>query len=429
MDNSFRRAVATDTKRSSGGRGSRRAFYESYRFPKDTSASVVFRKGQFEDPEDPGKAVPYYKYAKHIRKVQPPGAKMRIYDCVCAKGLDKYSQAPCFGCDQAKSGDKSISDAIFTAALQIVHLALYHRHPIFDENGNVRVRSDTNEPIMVDDECAFPNCNFCRVLSGQQPVLQPGQSFPNYPPNSILTFYGRRRFIEAGKRPLSAFLGWDKLIGERCGTCKAKVRPVALTCANCGQIHCDLNQQPQFIPELDKVTAQQYGCGGCGQQVYLNTQVVCDACASAGRQMQTFGLFDVVVSGARVGEGTNTTLQFGGSMTFEEFEQQIPAQYLQGKALRQIIEELSEPYNFAELLAPATPDVQMKLLGYDAGPQQPRQMAMGFYGATQSASAQPAQPFGPYPQQGAAPVQHQQGGFPQPGPAPFLPGAKPNFGK
>src|SRR5690606_32514166 len=139
--------------------------------------------------------------------------------------------------------------------------------------------------------------------------------------------------------------------------------------------------------------------------------------------------------------------------TIEDFEQtlhpSIRALY-QGKTLRQRIEELSKPYDFAELNKPKDLAAQAKRLEIQVQPQQgwPQQ------------GGPPAQPgcYGQQPQgypQGAPQQQGWPGGYPQaptqqpqfpgqpmqqpqytqyptqpsgPGPAPFVPPTKPNFG-
>jgi hypothetical protein len=446
-DNSFRRNVVTEPKHSSG-KSNKKAYFEKINIPKGTSIPIIVIAGQHPDPERGGQPIQYYKFLKHVRKTTSQSGKMMIRDIVCSRGWDKHNPQPCRGCQRAQGGDKSLSEGKVTNAFTVVHLGLYHKHPLIGDDGKYKVRSDNGEVIMVDDEHDDANCNYCRILSGQQPVVQQGESFPMYNPQHIQTFLGRRRFVEAGHNHLQALMGWDKAIQEWCGTCRSKLTPAALTCSHCNAVLMDLAANPMNQQQLDEVSKNQYPCTACGQRVFLNLNSTCHACTQAGRQMQVNGLFDVVCYCEKTGEGTASTLQRNQHFTVEEFEASMPPQIkalLGGKSLREYIKGLSEQYKFEELLAPLSLEEQDERLGYtQQGGQQgfqqpgmPQQPQQGFYGPP--GMQQPQQPqmpaappaYGAYPQpqypqpQMGQPQQPQQG---MPGPAPFAVPPKPNFG-
>ena len=466
MDNSFRRAVITEVKHGSG-KGGGRAFYEKYYIEKGNPNPIILVAGQHPDMERGGMVIPYYKFKKHTRKL--PDGKIR--SCNCSAGWNPHQPQPCSGCNHHEQQDKSISEGKVTSAFTMVHLGLYHRHPLVGKDGKVVISEKTGEVVMIDDACTHPDCNFCRIAMGQQPVIKTGESFPMYDVKNLSYVFGKRRWLETGSNHLNHLLGWDKSIREWCGICRSKLRPASLHCSLCKTGLLDLSANPLSQQQLDDMLKTQYPCTACGKHTYLDLNVVCDTCQGAGRQSLINGVFDVVVYAEKTGEGTGSTLNRSQHFTIEEFEQTLPPNIrglFQGKSLRQLIQELGQPYDFDKLLVPLDYAGQEEALGYaekGQGGKQQQQQNVGFYGqGQQMQGGMPQQPpyggqqmgmappaFAAYPQQGQTnfpqPQQPQypqqpQPGLPQPsfaqpqpaqqpgqpGPLPYMVPPKPNFG-
>lgn len=466
----FRRNTKTETKKT-GGKGFRGNWRERFRLPKNQPAAFVLQTSEFIDPNPApeqieigpdGKPMPvkveYFKFRRHKRKLMGPGGE-RYLEETCSRGWDSHNPQPCVGCYAMDSGatkDKSVglSDMV---AIGLIHLAYYHRHPLIDPKKGLIMKKDNSGPFYTESECTGKACNFCRILQGQQPILQPKEWFPQYDPATIQTVYGGRRYMELGKGHLADLGEWDKQIGMRCGgvayvkdpqgnyvrdqtgnaipkgRCNNFLTIDSYNCSQCGNVLIDAATDPRPPQALEEVALQKYPCHHCQRQVQLKEIDSCDSCGAAVVQ----GIFDGVLWGVRQGEGTQSHLVLAQFDSFADFEANLPqhTRDILGKPLKDRIEELNQPYNFEELFKPKSLQEQSQRLelplppGYGAAPQQsyPQGGQPQGYGAPQQ------QFYGAQPQQQApsAPAYQPYGTLPQgpnPGPAPFVPPPKPNFG-
>lgn len=468
----FRRNTKSEQKKG-GGKGLRGNWREQFRIPKNQPTPFVLIRGEYTDPNpdmasaeiDPatGQQIPsvlaYYKWLKHrLKGINPHTGKQKFIDEPCSRGWDKHQPKPCAGCAAMDAGDKRITLGE-SYSMGLVHLKVYHRHPLFDPKKGPIMKNDKSGPVMVDSECMEKQCNFCRLLAGQAPVLQQNEFWPNYDRTTIQNIFGSRRYLELGSGHLGDIGSWDSQIGSKCGgtawvkdqqgqyvrdaqgnaipkgRCNTFLNVDSYNCPTCGNVLIDADADPRSLQELEELASQKYPCHHCQRPVFMKEVNSCDSCGAA----VVNGIFDMVLWGTRQGEDTQSHLVLPQFDNIEEFEQSLHPQVralFQGKTLRQRIEELAKPYEFSELYKPKSLEEQAKRLEIQAANPYGNNQAGGWSppGQPMPGYGQPMMQGGmggvtpQYPQ--AQPAQPQYQTYPQgPGPAPFVPPAQPNFSK
>jgi hypothetical protein len=492
----FRRSAATETKRKGGGKGFRGNWRDKLYLEQDNPTPFLFQNQQYADPQPDqslvefgpdgqpvARMLEYFKFRKHRRKVLGYGGKERFLDDPCSAGWNPHNQAPCVGCYMQDQGDPSFGKKASDAyAAGIIHLVPYHRIPLIDPNKGAIMKIDNSGPVLTDVECEGKNCNYCRVLQGQNPVLQQGEFWGNTRREEIQTVFGSRRYLEFGRNHLEDLQNWDKGMGDRCsgpafardmqgnfirdaqgnaiptiGKCGTNLSIDGYACPHCNTVLIDVSVDTRELKELERIAmTEKYPCHKCGRPVLLQELTSCDVCNGNVATISTLFGSDTVLLGMKQGEQKNSHLVLKDYYTLSEFEARldpaIRALYA-GKTLKQRIEELDQPFDFDELYKAKpladqckryqlTPGANgMPILqgqgappAYGSQPQpgyQQQPPAPGFYGQP-PAAPQPGypQPGPQYPQGQTAPPAYQP--YPQahgPGPAPFQAPAKPNFGQ
>lgn len=464
----FRRSTKAE-KKAGSGKGQRGNWRESFRLPKAAATPICLIAGDYVDPDpspdlveidvQTGQPLPvklkYFKWLRHrVKAINKSSGGARFLDEPCARGWDKHNPQLCAGCFAMESGDKRVT--LNTAfSIGLVHLALYHRHPVWDFKNNTWVTFKDNTLVMQDTECYGKTCNFCRYLSGQPLTLRPGDSWPQYDPQTMSLVFGSRRYLELGTGHLGDLGEWDKQVSSQCGgiayvrnpdgslmlnqagqhivkgRCGAFLSVDGYACPSCNNMIINAEADPRPLPELDELVQKKYPCHHCGRPVFLREVNSCDACGNA----TVNNVFDGVIFGQRQGEDTQSHMVMVGFQTIEDYESTLPQEIRNlyaGKSLRNRIEELSKPYNFEDLYKAKAPDAMAKRLeialppgfgGAPVYPTQPGQVQQPQYGqAPQYPTA------APQPQYAQAPAFTPYATPTGPGPAPFVPPAKPNFG-
>ena len=380
----IRRSISVESKQKTSKGGGKGSWRDEFRIPNDSKTSdpsiFIFMKGEYEDPSAPqslvevdpatGKAKPvtnlYFRGKRHKKTIFANGRK-QYPEIVCSKGSDPYNPQPCAGCAAKESGDNTAGASDFYA-FGIYHLAFYHGHPIVQRDGSLMLR-DNGEPVVGYDECIGRDCNYCRVMQNKPTI---GQGFPNFPPNSITTVYGRRRYIKVGRGHLENVSTWEKGVGSICGTCRSSLQLDGFVCPNCDSVLIDMENDPRSKDEIvELVSNHKVMCSKCNVQVWVEEATYCPSCAQEGKEWVTNHLTDVIIFASKSGEGTNSTLAMKQFMSIEDFERHpqnkniIP--FLGGKPLRQYISENATPYNFSETFAPIPYEEQAKRLGLQPG--------------------------------------------------------------
>lgn len=462
---SFRRSAMSNSqqKKSGGGGGN---WKDAFRIPKEEATPFVLVNSEYVDENPPpdsilkgpnGEILPvknaFYKYRAHTRKLSMNGYD-KFITVACTQGNDPHNPKPCAACMAQEMGDKSISTSdkfVFT----IVHLVPYHKHPQIDyQTGGYKTNKE-GQPYYTYSECEGRTCNFCRVMSGQQPIRRKEDkyNFPNYNPADITTEFGHRRYIEIGKGHLSNLEGWDASITNQCSAhitdgngnliarCGNQLTSESWNCPNCGNVIIDMSSDPRSDAEIASAVSRPYPCLTCQKSVLLEEQTSCDSCSQAGRTMSQLGLFDVVVWGKKHGEQMKSQLTLHKFQTIEEFQRTLPSHItplLQGRSVFDVIKDHSKPFDFEKFLGPLSLEEQSKRLQLNMQNMNQPQSA---YGAPQQFQNQQFLPEGqvavPPPPIGGmvmnppyAPYPPQQ--TPQhnvPGPQGFHTPMKPNFGK
>jgi hypothetical protein len=410
----FRRSVRADTKRS-GGRGGKGNFYEKWRPSTEQPSAFLLINAEYTDPApsqeelvvDPatGRAQEvrkaYFKVRKH-KRAKPPGAGGRRYpESVCSAGWNPHAPQPCAGCTAMDSGDRSIGLSDF-AVFGVVHLAVYHKHPLVDRRSggyvvkqNQQQGPQQNPLLLVDDECTGRTCNYCRILQNQ-PIIQDPQArepFPQYRPQDIQTFFGKRRYMELGKNHLQNLGAWDATVASICGNDGMQLITDGFKCPSCGTLLIDMSQDTRTDAQIQDAVSKPYPCMRCQKPVLLEEVVACEVCEQQNRQPKQFQLTDRVLWGQRQGESTASQLVLMRHESIQEFFQRVPQQYLGGKTVEQFLTDLAKPYEFEKLYAPKSLAEQAKELEIQT------QVGPG-----------PQQGYGGYPQQGYPPQGYQQPG-------------------
>lgn len=453
----FRRNIVQDTRQKPrrGGSGGKGSWYDKYRLPVNVPTAIAIVAGQYLDPKPApneievdaatGQPKPVYKAYKkvknHRRKLIENGREWYA-DEACSAGWDAHAPQPCAGCTAMELGDKSVTlqeKFVWT----IVHFAQYHGHPFPDrQNPNTFARKQDGSGYMLTyDECKGNACNFCRVLRNQQPVqVQGEQPFPNYPQGSITTIFGRRRYLELGKGHLENLDAWDDRVQSKCGnkvnarTCGMLLEKEGFACPHCHEFLIDLKGEGE-VRTYEQAVSQvmdPYPCHNCQKNVLAYEVRVCPACQD---DTKTNTLWSTLLVARRTGEGKNSVLTLDDPYSFEDYEPAVRQYLPQGKTLRQVFEEVGQPYDFEEMLKPRSWDDQCRRLKLNLpSPGQPQQYGQQQYGAPQQFAQPPQQPaYAPYPSAPQPGFAQPQPGFGQPqsgpGPAPFQPPGRPNFSR
>lgn len=481
--NQFRRTAAQETKQKSG-KGGKGSYYDKLAIPKGSPTPIIILRGNYEDTHpaqelvefDPATGRPkpvindFFKFKKHTRKLLN-GGKEEYRDEPCSAGIDPHNPQPCAGCSAMDRGDKSVG-VKDVYAFSILHMHPYHSHPLLDRNTRqIVMKNDNSGPVIVYSECEGRTCNFCRVSRNEQPIIQQGEQWPGFQANQIGTTFGRRRYLEFGKSHLSNLDGFENSISSICHNpqCGNQLSCDGFACPTCNTLVIDMSTDPRSDKDINEAVIRPYPCLRCQRNVLLREVVSCEFCEAAGRQFQQLSLFDNVLFLFRQGEGTKSTVMMQRNQPIDQFGQQLTQMgwLRDGKTIRQLIEEIGKPYDFAELFKPRSLEDQAKRLSLQVPQQQSAYGAFGqpqqpMYGAPPQGYPQqpgfapqpqqggyppPPQGFAPQPQQQApqgflpppgAPQPQQQAYAPYPapqpqpsnnvGPAPFQPATRPNFG-
>lgn len=396
MTSAFRRSVAADTKRK-GGKGNG-AWFDKYKISQDKPDAIVLFRGQYVDHNPPAELLeidattgrprpvinPYWKGKMHTRKTQKNGREFFAQE-PCSLGSEPHNPQPCVGCYAQDSGDKSVSMRdVF--AIGIAHLAYYHGHPLLDrEKGGIRMKQD-NTPIIGYTECEGRTCNFCQIIGGRLPFPPKGdeEPWPGFAANQLTTVFGRKKYIEIGKNHLADIMGFDQIIMSQCAACKQQLVTDGFSCPTCNSLVIDMDNDPRSDEQIADEVGRPYPCMRCQRPALLKEVVSCDFCANAGRQGVQLSVFDVVLQVIRQGEQTNSHLVRSDHKTIEEYAQGVDSRVLEGKTLRQHIDELmKEPYQFDDIYKPRSLPDQAKRLelpippGFGAPTGQAPYMAYG----------------------------------------------------
>lgn len=448
----FRRSVKAETKKT--GKGFKGGFFEKWRFHKDIASPILVLNGNFLDPSpdqdsvqiDPTTRRPvevhnaFFKYPKHTRKMSKNG-KDFFADEICSAGIDPHNPRPCVGCHHMDTGDKTLKlSDVFT--FTIVHLHPYHGHPVLDDSGKIRMRSDGKGHIINFTECAGQRqCNYCRTLNGQPLMQTDGEQWPGWTADQLTTVFGQRRYIELGKNHLADIGAWDSTVGAVCGVDGSPFVTDSFQCPWCRSVLIDMAQDPRTDEQIAEAVSKLYPCMHCNQPVLPVEVSSCDICRANGRQHIQNSIFDVVLWGMRSGEGTNSHLVLQRSETIEQFANSVHPGYLGGKTFREYIKELAKPHEFDKMFEPKSLADQAKRLelsipafnGAQAGSygqqnQQPPNPGVqgppaGAQGYGQAAPPPGAQQGQQQPPPGQAPAP----GTPAPGAPAFIPPGRQNF--
>jgi hypothetical protein len=436
----FRRQVRADTQRKGGKGGSKGAWYERFRLSGNATPFMLVR-AEYTDrnpaPEEievdqaTGRPVevkkPYYKSRHHTVKGFNAGRETFATE-VCSAGHDAHNPQPCVGCYAMDSGNKSctVKDV---HSFGLVHLIPYHRHPLIDrQTGGIKMKGDGTGPVMIDDECTGRTCNYCRVIAGQPPIVQPGvPAWPNFRPQDLQTVFGKRRYIEVGKNHLQDLMGWDSTVSSICANDGSQLITDGYKCPHCNSMVIDMSSDPRTDDQINDAVSRPYPCLQCRTQVFLTEVVSCDVCAAAQppRAPAQVGIFDMVLWGKKEGENTNSHLVLQRHETLAQFEQVVMrgnANLFQGKTLAQTITDLAKPYNFDEVYTPKDLRGQSERLGLPIPPS----VGGPSYGSPSGPQVQsPMAPNATAPAGYSQPMQPAAPAAPQP-PA-FQPPARGNF--
>lgn len=378
----------------------------------------------------------FYRVKKHTCRTTRNN-KPYFPDDVCAAGWDKHNPQHCEGCIAQDGGDKRIKTSdVF--AYGFVHLVPYHTHPLYNYRDRQFVmKNDGSGPFMTESECGGRTCNFCRIATGQPPIVQAGETWPGYDPRSIATKFGGRRYFEFGKNHLGNLGNWADLIAAKCANidpqygrpCRTPLRPVGFDCPTCGNVVIDIATDTRNDEQLSEAVSRPYPCNTCRANKWLKQALVCDRCEQRDMDPSQFPLIGTVLHGARRGESTASTLVLDDFETLEEFHARIFPQFgqiLGGKTVRQVVEEIGVPYDFDSLYTPRSPEEMIKRLDIGGGRPQQQYPQQGGYQQPQYPPPVQSYPAQQAPFQPVAPgqaVQQPQQGQPPP---PFTPG-RPNY--
>jgi hypothetical protein len=406
----FRRGATHDANRKSprSGGGNRKFLFERYTM-SERSIYMLFVRGKFIDPDPPEELIeldangqrlsvelPHYKFRQHTHSMK---AKKRWLKATCSAGWNGHNQLPCVGCSAMDMGSRAVNLAD-KYAFTFLHLGFQHGHPWLDKETHQIKTKDDGSPIILHDECLWNigsgsrDCNFCRVLTGQAPIIDENHSqnpWDNWRGDQLSTVFGRRRFLELGKNGLQDLITWDATIGSKCGNMLGftdpQGQPVQMPCGQalltdgyacpyCEAVVIDLGPggDQRSLEQIRQAVLYRYPCHNCRRSGLLNELVSCPRCGP----VEPRTIFDVVVKAKKVGEDTNTHLILEEFYSLEEFESVImPREFgiqgsqtwFHGKTFREWLAEAAKPYEFEKIYEAQSLQEQAKVLQLPMPPQ------------------------------------------------------------
>lgn len=384
----FRRSLKAETKKM-GGKGGKGAWRERWRLPTSGPTPMIFIEAEYTDPNPPAEQVEtdpatgrprevkhaFFKGRKHKRKSTKNG-KEWYADEMCSAGYDPHNPQPCVGCYAMDSGDKTVtvSDIFYFG---VVHLALYHGHPVLDDKNNIRMRQDGQGMLTNFTECTARSCNFCRTLAGAPLVQDP--NWPGWRAEHISTTFGQRRYLEIGKGHLSNLESWDGSVSSTCQGCSSQLMTDGFKCPHCHSRCIDMATDQRTDEQIQEAVATPYPCMRCNRPVLLIEEVSCDRCIAMNvGQGAPFPFFGTVFHALREGEGMKSAMVLRRFETLDAFSQvtfqqqtlfgPTIGQILQGKPIQTLVSELAVPYDFPEMNKPRPLQEQAKRLDLSMPP-------------------------------------------------------------
>jgi hypothetical protein len=242
---------------------------------------------------------------------------------------------------------------------------LYFNVPEVDKNGQLRMNQKTNQPFTHWVK-GNPNDPRMQGRPWKQGDLRP------WP---MGTTYKDTLFSYAAK------------IGNGCKSCGSRdsIRCIMKICGNpeCQQMVYDPNNTSMTDEQRDQVDNFPYRCTHCGTEAFVSESIECLNCKTPQRAT----LFDVDLEVQRMGtKGQQTFLQI---LTWSDPR---PIQVSDPEVLKTII-----PMDLPKKFAPTTPEVQMKIYGFQTAVPTSGPMAPPIVGQ-QPSMGTPSQPQMPQPQ-------------------------------
>jgi hypothetical protein len=397
------------------------------------------------NPYNPPLISEAYRFRSHTFKVylppQKPGQKgfTSFRELVCSCGSDSHAPQNCVGCYQVDHGAKD-SKPRDQWALNVAHLAWYHKHPLIDKQTNqIQVSKQTGQPTMVKDECfrvkkeneILARAAQRRVQNIRQPrVCETCNAQTQAAGNVGSTWdWGDHRVLQVGWKHLKRIMELDEELGKKCANCQTHIIRMRFNCSNesCNHVLVEIASSGWTNDQIKEFENSIQQCPSCGTPGRPYSEYECGfneqyqkiqgGCAD-DVEPRKMSAFDCVLWMQREGEGTES------DVVIKRIEPIANFVTPDGRPLREHLSEIVKaPYDLAEMYKSDSLDEQAELIKV----QNPYAQAQyQQYGAPTGYPQVPGpQSYGPTATAGYGPPQQQQpAGYPNM-PVP----GRPNYGK
>lgn len=332
--------------------------------------------------------VPWYEYSEHYH-----GSFKK--SSICSAGSFRFfrdKRDPCYGCDiywedftirKAIEKEKGIKpnnpkrvNLRDMFALCVIDMALFHKMPQADENGQIQFNPNTKEPYWEWQKCRGVGCHGC--MQGTE------------------SKQGRMLTWPMGKNHFTALNGYAEYIGNCCAVCGGRdcMDWQLWQCGSpdCGHPIIRKASTTYDMRQIKEITSQPFHCKQCNMVVYLQEVVTCTRCSLQQMMGARATIFDVDLQ---------VKTQRSNDPNTNQTQLIIPAFSDPRPVAPAYAELIKKPIDLKARFSPTSLELQAKLFNYtppqaqQQAPQQPQD---------------PAQYAQPYGQQGMMqqPQQPQQ---------------------
>jgi len=321
------RVMGYTTRRSEsmGGGGGGLGYRHRYRWSPPTNVTTRARllPGSYTDFE--GEEAEYFPFVEHY-------VKRSNKFILCSKQYQIVDGdlttvgGKCLACRERENGADDISWSM-RHAFNVLHLAWYHKVPVFDENGRPKKYSKgkrQGEQITDDIECEGRRCQYCK--------------------EGLEKFFGRRVHWSLGSGHMNELAGIIVEIEKSCANCgEGRLEVISYECEKCGHPIIDMASTDLDPKAINSFVSRKRECPKCGHNAVPLRQAECDKC----QDPIPTSIFDCELEIKKQGEGTNSTIQVPRWTVAE-----IPEE----------LKELCKPFVFKKVFQPDPFEVQAKIL-------------------------------------------------------------------
>lgn len=257
--------------------------------------------------------LPFYHYRRHYDQSQ-----RKYLPCSAGNNID-FAPKPCIGCTKLSDSPQDVF--AFTA----VHLDWYHETP-WEKDGEIQINKKTGKPFTNLTLCEGRGCKVCRTEGEESRV------------------FGRRGHLTLAYTHKNYLMAKADKLSRHC-RCGEELEVVSMLCPKCGNVMIDMETTDLTDKQIGEYHRDGMVCGKCGRKMIMLDEYDCD-CGNP----QPLSIFDVDVELSKVSTSDNKT--------------QLDVAFGKPGPLDERYKGDTEPYDFSEIFAPPTIEVQRAIYSY-----------------------------------------------------------------